>query len=218
MHKLKDFVLEILIIVFAVSLSLWLHNISEHRTEQKQVKLFLTGLRDDLKLDTAEMNDVLDTYKNSYAPLYTYLSQLSEKKIPNKDTFHAVIKGIGWNLTAAIHQTRFNGFLASGKMTNIEDEDLALQILNYYQEIIPNCKRSENGWISENGRLNTFLFDNIKDFDNDMDYWKVLASSKARHLSKTLIPWPQLLERYQAVYDEATAIIVKINKLYPQKK
>ena len=34
-HKLKEFAIEIIIIVIAISLSIWFHNYSEHRKEQK---------------------------------------------------------------------------------------------------------------------------------------------------------------------------------------
>ena len=37
LHKLQEFFLEILIIVFAVTLSIWFHSWSEHKHEQKEV-------------------------------------------------------------------------------------------------------------------------------------------------------------------------------------
>ena len=52
--KLKEFLIEISIIVFAVSLSIWLHERSEHATQQQEVKEFLTGLRQDLLSDIME--------------------------------------------------------------------------------------------------------------------------------------------------------------------
>jgi hypothetical protein len=40
-QKIKEFFIEILIIVFAVTISIWLHNWSEHRNQQEDVKVFL---------------------------------------------------------------------------------------------------------------------------------------------------------------------------------
>ena len=50
-EKFKEILIEIGIIVFAVSLSIWFHNWSEHHHEQKEVKEFLLGLRHDLSDD-----------------------------------------------------------------------------------------------------------------------------------------------------------------------
>jgi hypothetical protein len=50
-EKLKEILIEICIIVFAVTLSIWLHSWSEHRHEQKEVSEFLKGLKEDLSND-----------------------------------------------------------------------------------------------------------------------------------------------------------------------
>ena len=68
-HKLKDFVLEIFIIVFAISISIWFHNWSEHKKEQKTAKTFLIGLKGDIQADIIETEDILKTY-DEYKLLY----------------------------------------------------------------------------------------------------------------------------------------------------
>ena len=55
-HKIKEFITEILIIVFAISLSIWFHNWSEHRNEQAQVKTFLLGLKNDISSDIHDLS------------------------------------------------------------------------------------------------------------------------------------------------------------------
>src|SRR5258707_4604626 len=50
-EKVKETLVEICIIVFAVTLSIWLHSWSEHRHEQKEAHEFLMGLKDDLTKD-----------------------------------------------------------------------------------------------------------------------------------------------------------------------
>ncbi len=42
-HKLKEILLEVLIIVFAVSVSIWLHNWSESVKDKNEEKEFLRG-------------------------------------------------------------------------------------------------------------------------------------------------------------------------------
>ncbi len=50
-RKIKDIIVGILIIVFAISLSIWLHSWSEHRHEQKEANKFLMELKEDLTQD-----------------------------------------------------------------------------------------------------------------------------------------------------------------------
>jgi len=52
-EKVKEVAIEIFIIVFAVTLSIWLHSWSDHRHEQKEVEEFLSGLKGDLAKDIA---------------------------------------------------------------------------------------------------------------------------------------------------------------------
>src|ERR1700760_4030263 len=56
-HKIKEIAVEIVIIVFAVTLSIWLHDRSEHSHQQEEVTQFLHGLKQDLTNDIAEMRD-----------------------------------------------------------------------------------------------------------------------------------------------------------------
>ena len=49
--KAKEIVIEIFIIVFAVTFSIWLHGVTEHKKEQKEVRTFLANTRTDLIKD-----------------------------------------------------------------------------------------------------------------------------------------------------------------------
>src|SRR5215471_6107910 len=157
-HKLKNFLGEILIIVFAISLSLGLHNWSERKSEQKQVKVFLLGLRSDLEADIVETKEALGDYKK-FEQVYTYIGNFSKDRKPNSDSLHEALLKINNTYTLRPHMTRFNSFLSAGKIMSIEDDSLSLSILNYYQETLPAVKASEGGWIGANSRLRTFLFD-----------------------------------------------------------
>src|SRR5689334_13378541 len=68
-EKTKDILVEIFIIVFAVTLSIWFHSWSEHRHEQKEVKEFLKGLRDDLAEDIKQLHtnkNVIEQLQSNY--------------------------------------------------------------------------------------------------------------------------------------------------------
>jgi len=216
-HKLLDFISEIAIIVFAISLSIWVHNWSEHKNEQKVVKIFLLGLKADLQADVTETKEILGTYQQ-YKKLYSYLSGLDKNKIPNKDSLKTAFFYMASNRFLRPHESRFNGFLSAGKIMTIENDSLTQNILNYYQNVLPTLQTSEQVWLSKNTSLNDYVTDNVKDFENDMDKFQVLTTPKGKHLTNRLIPWPQLLERNQAVIVEANKIISKINKMYPDSK
>jgi hypothetical protein len=212
-RKVFEIILEIIIIVFAVTLSINLHSWSEHRHEQKQVKTFLTGLKKDIQSDVSDTKDILG-YFRFYDTLYTFLSRLDQKKKPDVDSLQKMIPHINTNIFLQPHRTRFNGFLTSGKITTIEQEELTLQILNYYQEKIPSLQNSEGGWISKNNDLNNYIQNNLKN-NSSLAYWEVLCSPKAKYLTLNLIPWRQLIDRYQDIIDSGRKIIDEIDKLYP---
>jgi hypothetical protein len=216
-HKLKDFVVEILIIVFAVSISIWLHNWSEHSNEQKVTRTFLLGLRDDIKADIAETKEILETYKE-YGSLYTWLSNLDPSKVPDKDSLRQALVTIRSNTFLRAHKSRFEGFLSAGKIMTIENDSLTQNILEYYEEILPEIGSSEGGWVTENDLLNTYLIDNTKDLGSDMSKFQVLTTPKGKYLAKTLIPWPQLLERHESLIIEGNKIISTISTMYPDNK
>src|ERR1700709_878161 len=56
-HKLKEILLEIFIIVFAVSISIWFHNWSERLKDRREEKDFFNSLKTDLLADKKEMTD-----------------------------------------------------------------------------------------------------------------------------------------------------------------
>ena len=134
-HKFKEFFIEIIIIVFAVTISIWFHNLSEKRHEQAEARAFLTGLKGDLQKDIEEMNS--DTL--SYHEQYHFFKLLSDSAETIKDT--VVLDNNNWmfsNTTALIPNiSRFEALKYSGRMNTIENKELLDEILNLYEEKIP---------------------------------------------------------------------------------
>lgn len=213
-HKVKEFFTEICIIVFAISISVWFHNWSEHKKEQEQVRLFLVGLRKDIDADIADAKDI-KKYFQHLDTVYTYLSRLQKNKMPDKDSLTKMLPEIRYNIYLRPHKSRFNGFLSAGKIMTIEEDSLALQILDYYQEIIPSVTASEASWVNTNATLQDYLRDNVKDVDSDIAKWEVLTSPKGKYLTKSLIPWQQLYDRYDVLIRTGQKIIEEIDKTYP---
>jgi len=83
--RLKDILLEIFIIVFAVSVSIWLHNWAEHRHETKVAKEFLRGLRSDLNEDIVQIEGN-KSIATKLLRMYDTLFQLSLQHYGHVDT------------------------------------------------------------------------------------------------------------------------------------
>lgn len=216
-HKVKEIAIEVGIIVFAVSLSIWLHSWSEHRHEQKQVNTFLLGLRKDLQADVSDAKELIEYY-NGFTKLYSYLSSLNEHKQPDIDSLKLAIAHINENGYLRPHKTRFNGFSSTGKIMNIENDSLVQNILQYYQETIPELQSSEEGWMSNNNSLNDYIVNSGINRDDPIGHYKILTSPKGKVLTKQLIPWQQIFDRYYNLIDKGNSIIASIDKMYPEIK
>jgi len=216
-HKLKEFLMEIFIIVFAVTISIWFHNWSEHLQEQRQVREFLLGLRKDIQTDVAQAKDDVVGYQQ-FGQVYIWVSQFNTNRVPDKDSLHKALEVLNNDITFRTHRARFDGFLSAGKIMSIENDSLSFAILNYYQETLQALKLSESGWISQSGLLHSYILENTKNVEDEMSQWQVLATPKGRFISKGLIPWPQLYERYQHLINEGNSIIQQIDNMYPGKK
>lgn len=65
-HRLGEILLEIGIIVFAITLSIWLHNWQECRHERARARQFLLGLQTDLTNDVREMQGDSASYGDQF--------------------------------------------------------------------------------------------------------------------------------------------------------
>ena len=217
-EKLKDIALEIAIIVFAVTISIWFHSWSQHKHEQKDVKAFLIGLKDDLQSDLKEIkND--QTYYKGYDSLFRLIQNSTKNngKI-NKDSIMPFREYVFSTTGLNVNNGRFDGFKSSGKIGLIEDEDLQNDILNLYQENIPMLIMNSNGYTENKSRFINDLIKSYKrtglDEENLLNFLNGdLSYSYAKSLSNTT----QIVELYQKVADQNTKIIAKIDKMYNLK-
>ncbi len=216
-HKVKEFLIEIIIITFAVSLSIGFHNWSEHRKEQQEVKTFLLGLKEDISDDVDEVKYIMGDYKRTDS-IYRYLSQLKRDQKPDKDSFAIAVKELDNNKWLRPNASRYDGFKSSGKLDNIENDSLLNNILYLYQEAIPQLKSSEDGWLTIQRLLRTYLLDNLaENADGSNNYFTLLTSIKGRYLCRYLIQHPQFRQRYQQIIDLGQSIIKSINNTYGLK-
>ena len=139
-EKIKEIIIEILIIVFAVSLSIYLHSWSESRHEQKEVKGFLRGLKGDLTDDIRQMTESRESFArvhDGFARAY----QLKKGELPDSSLNKLFYYNI---LVTHANTARYEGFKSSSKLSLIEEDSLRQNILVYYQQLLPAITYNEN--------------------------------------------------------------------------
>jgi len=138
-EKLKEIIIEIIIIVFAVTLSIYFHSWSEDRHEQKEVKEFLRGL----KIDLSEDIRLIRHSRNNIAKVDSNFSiayALNKGQKPDSIVHHYFQY---LEMITHINNARYEGFKSSGKVGYIGNDSLRENILVYYQQTIPGLARNE---------------------------------------------------------------------------
>src|SRR6476620_12001343 len=172
-HKIKEFIIEIFIIVFAITISIWFHNWSEHRQQQKDVKEFLLGLKEDLQNDIEEMKSDSLTFVQT-AAAFKYITSAKYGETLNNDSLKKYQNYI-FNTTGLVpNNGRFEGFKSSGKLGFIENSLLQNLILDLYQEDIPSLTTSTNGFTERKKDLFHYLAMNRKRNPDNSDNLNIL--------------------------------------------
>lgn len=135
-EKAKEIIIEIFIIVFAVTLSISLHSWSEHRHQQEEVSVFLENLKNDLQNDVENIDIEKEAYKKSnidYEKILTLTTHQLDSIYKSNNKVNFPIYSHGQKISIG----NYEGFKSSGKIGYIEDEKLKQKILNYYQIFVP---------------------------------------------------------------------------------
>jgi hypothetical protein len=207
-EKTKEIIVEIFIIVFAVTLSISLHSWSEHRHQQEEVSVFLGNLKNDLKDDIKSLDNEKEAYQESNIG-YEKILALTTLQLDSIYKSKNIVKFPIYSHGPKMNIGNFEGFKSSGKIGYIEDEQLKQKILNYYQRVTTS--------INEVDRMyNEFLFKCFdKIIDNaDKPEEKMYADPKFK---KTLYYLVKLGKNNIRLYDEygkteANELIKEIEK------
>lgn len=216
-HKLKEFLIEIVIIVFAITLSMWVHDWSEHKHQQKEVKEFLFGLRQDLLSDSKEMKGDQQAYVMQRR-IFSYITSVGINGTLSSDT---LIKYQQWLFnTTRLQQNngRFEGFKASGKIGNIENEKLQNDIMDLYQENIPSVLASTDSYLYHKNQLLDFGIRNRKrTADVNSNLSQLLMSDEAQNICDFLSHPGEIINRYQSAIQKMQVIVSEIEDQYKIK-
>lgn len=213
-HKAGEFLLEIIIIVFAVSLSIYLHDRSVVKHQRHETKEFLLGLKQDLQTDIAEMNED----KKSFARSGKGFDHIISRKLNQPLDPDTIRKYNNWlfNTTGLIPNSgRFEGFKSSGKMGAIENKELQNNIMDLYQEDMPNVIASTDLYTTKKLRLFEYVAVNMKRLtDSTTNLNTVLATDQSFNICLTLTSVQEIIDRYDICINKMKLIIAEINKEY----
>lgn len=140
--KLQEFFFEILIIVIAVSITLWVHNWNEHLHEKKLAKDFLAGIKADLTTTVATIDSNRVHYQHTLDYYDTVWAQIMDNRVDK-----AFADNGSGNLTNmvgfAFDGSRFESFKSSGNLRLIENKALLQHITQMFTVALPDRQASD---------------------------------------------------------------------------
>ena len=214
--KIKEIIIEILIIAFAVSFSIWLHAWSEHRHNQKEVKEFMIDLKSDLNKDIESLEEGKKIYSNTMEA-FTYLTNLAEYQFDSlsagKDS--AIFKtninnklSSFPNLLTRSNCGNYEGFKSSGKIGFIENKKLKKIILDYYEQQSP-IKASQDLFTQQ---MTTKTYDIIAEMSGKKTREIIFNKKLQTYLQAMIVMANASKENYDETIKSARNIIVEIDK------
>jgi len=216
--KSKEFFLEIFTIVFAISLSIWFHERSEHNHQQAEVKEFLSGLKEDLLNDQKEMKEDEKSYQTQ-SHLFHYVSKLKPGEEVHADSISKYVNVIFSKVGLLQNNGRFEGFKSSGKIGLIEDKELQNDIMDFYQESIPSLLAGTDNFASKKSQLVALVEKNaVRLPTGKFDFGKVFTLPESQIISLELASFaPEIITRYEQCMEKSNEIINGITRELPEK-
>ncbi len=213
-HKVKEVGLEIIIIVFAVSLSIWLHSWSEKRHEHNEAFTFLKGLNTDLSNDLAQLKSDQRSYLNVQEGA-AYFLKVSNGDSLNRDSLNKHLR-IFYNTTFfQVNGSRYQALKASGKLNIIENKALLDNMINFYEQDVVYINMLNNNFNTyKTARLGEFLDDNLVVAADGTNNWAAVL--KTNHIRNALIRVKAAQEVVNA-YSLAEKHVAKLQELIAEE-
>ena len=210
-EKAKEILIEILIIVFAVTVSIWLHGWDEHHQQQKEVKEFLLDLKGDLQQDIQSITATKDSVTKKNKSYYDFLEIGNNLKdtADRKSLSYSFSTGI---ITTKISNGDYEGFKSSGKIGYIENKKLKKAILKYYQESAPSTLELEKANTEQILKIIDYVIDK-----NNAGIGLFQDKKLLLMLNFYLQESESIISQYNDAVQQAKEIINEINKEYNQQ-
>jgi hypothetical protein len=184
LHKLKEVLIEIAIIVFAVSISIWFHNWSDSFHEHKEEREFLAGMKQDVQADLENARNDRDFYATQLYRL-EYFEHIAVGQPLSNDSL-AAYQGVFFsNTNLEPHISRYEGLKGSGKLGIIENSDLLNNIINLHEEAIKHAEILDGYYTDYVTRLGNFVQEHATlspDYKSILNSQDMLRSSQLRFL------------------------------------
>lgn len=214
-HRLQEILLEIVIIVFAVSLSIWLHNWAESRKDREEEREFLAGLKEDLKADIQEMKSDREEYKRVLNGM-DYFTRVGGGEPVNKDSLKVYQLFLFSSVQIDPRVARFEALRGSGRLGIVRDKALLVNIADLYTKYFPHLRRL-NDFMStmRTDRILTFFAAHIQlnpEGTGATNIEEFLRMSETRILISTLRSAASNIEDYERVINKSNLIITEIDK------
>ncbi len=136
--RCREILLEVVIIIFAVSVSISFHIWNTNKQQHAEVREFLTDLKQDLlkdKNNLIEEKKILDRAMLAIADM----KSLTAAKLTNVKALNLTVHLINRKTFSG----NYDGFKSSGKIGYIRNKGLKNAILSYYQESMPSLDQIE---------------------------------------------------------------------------
>lgn len=215
-HKAKEFILEVLIIVFAVSISIWFHSMSEHSHQQQDVKEFLLGLKNDLGSDLKEMKEDRKMYVANQVA-FAYLTSVGTNGKLDPDSLK-VYGDAFFNATGLLaNNGRYEGFKSSGKIGTIENLELQNDIMDLYQENIPMLVAFTNYHSTSKAKFTDYFNKNYKRSNKGDNLEHILVTDEAQNMATDLGRVGNIIKQYDKCIQNIEKIYQQIKLEYPNE-
>ncbi|PJJ60532.1 hypothetical protein [Hymenobacter chitinivorans] len=207
-QRLPEILLEIGIIVFAITLSIQLHSWHEHSLERQKERKFLLGLRQDLSHDIKEMQEDSASYVVQQKA-FSYFRALTPQTL-SADS----LKKYSWtlrNTTVLVpNASRFEGLKSSGDLDIIEDEALLNGILDHYQELIPGLVNEADSFSDYKGQtISRYLDEHLA--PNQQNLVAVMGAGPMQNYLSHASIIPGIVKEYHHVMQHSRHLIHQID-------
>ena len=142
-HKLKEILLEIAIIVFAVTVSIWLHNWSDVLKDRKEEKEFLTGIKNDLQIDIGNLAGSRKFYEDELSGT-KYFMQVAGGGNINPDSLQKYNNIFSASTNLEANSSRYTTLKGSGKFDIVENKELLNKIIEVHEVLFSHVQVLDN--------------------------------------------------------------------------
>jgi len=213
-HKFGEIFIEILIIVFAISLSLLLERWREKSQDHELEKNFLIGLKGDLQADLKELQNASVRAVSMREGAKYFLKP--EKQIswaPDSIKFYA--GKLFHNIYFFPNANRYESLKSTGKLGVIENANLQNDIINFYQTQIPDLEQQINLFDSFiNDKVLNYIVHNLKMNEDNQPLFdrSFLSTGEVKNLLMLYSDLDDVMRRLNNAIEAGNKILKEIDE------